>query len=284
MTNTFRIDASEVRAWHEASAKRVDVRGVAALAKELEAHLARQGSDGTVVVSRHQLFTWAEALSGAASRGAPELSGSAGEMRAILGGKRSSRAVDTPSNPTVASTTAWAVAGHLPPPRIEAAQERPLAAPPVVYGASPASSAHSGVRVVPAHDLAATVREMVRGARGELLVASPWSTGIETLVPDLVALPPAVRVLIVSRRPEREDAAFHQSLDQLGRRRAVTAFSNHIQTRLIVQDDERALVGAASIPGAASREAGVLLNDRDAVAAVRAHFERVHAEAAGGKY
>lgn len=271
MTNSFRIEADEVRAWHEAAAKRVDVRGVAALAKELEAHVARREPDGTVVVSRHQLFTWAEALQGASSRGASELAGPAGEMRAILGGKPVG-----PASPALAR----AVPPVIAPAFLPAA---PVPVPSVVYAGSGAGSA-GGVRLVSGAELAAIAREMVRGARGELFISSPWATGVETLLADVVALPPAVRVLIVSRRPEREDAAFHQAMDQLGRRRAITAFSNHIQTRIIVQDDERALVGAASIPGAASREAGILLTDRAAVAAVRAHFARVHEEAAGGKY
>lgn len=283
MTNSFRIDASELHAWHAALATRLDVRGVAAIAKEVEAHLARKDADGAVVVTRHQLFTWAEALEGAAARDPRAASAGAqlslpqvvADMRGILTGKPAVPQARPEARPQAAPE-------YSPPPRPES---RPAPAPPVVYGA-PSSTAppRGGVRVVTGVEVAATVRELVRGAKGELYVSSPWDTGVETLVADVVALLPHIHVLLLSRRSAREDAAFHQAMDQLGRRRAVTAWSPHIQTRMIIQDSERALVGAASIPGPASREMGVLVTDPAAIAALRAHFERAHQEAAGGKY
>lgn len=279
MSNSFRIDATELQAWHAALAARLDVRGVAAIAKEVEAHVARQDADGAVVVTRHQLFTWAEALEGAAARDPRAASAGAqlslpqvvADMRGILTGK-----------PAAPQARPEALPRYSPPPLPEA---RPAPAPPVVYGPPSAAPAMRGaVRVVAGVEVAATVRELVRGAKTELFVSSPWDTGVETLVADLVALPPHVRVLLLSRRPAQDHAAFHATMDQMGRRRAVTAWSPHIQTRMVIQDSERALVGAASIPGPASREVGVLVTDPAAVAALRAQFERAHQEAAGGKY
>lgn len=284
MSSSFRIDASELQAWQAALAARLDVRGVAAIAKEMEAHLARQDADGAVVVTRHQMFTWAEALEGAAARDPRAASAGAqlslpqvvADMRGILAGKPVAPGARPEASPPPAPRSS-------PPPAPEA---RPEVVPPVVYGppAAPAGLARGAVRVVTGAELAATVRELVRGAKGALYVCSPWDTGVETLAADLVALPPHVRVLLLSRRPARDDAAFHQAMDQLGRRRAVTAWSPYIQTRMVIQDRERALVGAASIPGAASRETAVLVTDPGAIAALRAHFERGHQEAAGGKY
>ncbi|HVM44307.1 MAG TPA: hypothetical protein VM582_00125, partial [Candidatus Thermoplasmatota archaeon] len=148
---------------------------------------------------------------------------------------------------------------------------------------APTAAAGPGGRVLTGAPLGDAVRDLVRGATRELLVSSPWVTGVETLVADIVAAPPQARVLILSRRPEKDDGPFHQAMDQLGRRRAVTAWSPHIQTRLVISD-ERAIVGAASVPGAISREVGVLVTDAATVSALRAHFERAHQEAAGGKY
>lgn len=280
MSNSFRIEASELASWHSALAARMELRGIPAIAKEIEAHLARKEGDGTVVVTRHQLFTWAEALQGAVSRDQrPASAGAAlslqqvvADMRAILSGKP---AAATPPAASGAATYARAPVATLPAPAL------PYTQPPAVTYGAPAPSI-GGARIVSGTELAATVRELIRGARSEVCISSPWVTGMETLVADVAALPPAVRVLIVSRRPDRDDGAFHQAMDQLGRRRAVTAFSNHIQSRLIIADGERALVGAASIPGPVSREVAVLITDRGLVLALRAQFEKAHDEAAGG--
>ena len=279
MSNSFRIEESEMRAWHAALARRLDVRGVAALAKEVEAHLARKDADGTIVVTRHQLFTWAEALHGAAMRdpgaaaapGGLTLAQVVAEMRAILSGKPVAALDATPVAAIAPLASLPARAPATPPP-------------PVSYVAAPAQAGRGGVRVVAGAEVATIVRELVRSAKVDLYVSSPWATGIETLHAEIVALPKDVRVRILSRRPERDDGPFHDAMDQLGRRRAVTAWSAHIQTRLLIQDEERALVGAASLPGPASREIGVLVTDPAAVAALRSQFERAHEEAAGGKY
>lgn len=283
MSNSFRIDATELSGWHATLAARMDVRGVPAIAKELEAHLARKEPDGTVVVSRHQLFTWAEALQGVASRDASNaLPPVVAEMRSILSGQPVVPAArDAKVNVAPRSAPAYGA----PPAQIARPPEparSTYAPPPVVYTRS--GSAASGGAVLTGAQLAEAVRETIRGATRELYVSSPWVTGIETIMGDLVALPPAIRVLILSRRPDRDDGAFHQAMDQLGRRRAITAWSPYVQTRMIVADETRAIVGAASAPGANSREVGVLVTDPATISALRAAFERAHEEAAGGKY
>jgi hypothetical protein len=283
MSNSFRIDASELAGWHAIVARKMDVRGVAAIAKELEAHVAKKEADGTVVVSRHQLFTWAEALSGAASRpGGAELAPVAADMRGILSGKPAGAATPAPAPafapPSFQSVAPTMFTGAAPPTGYQAPAPVQYAPAPVSYGTSASSG---GVRIVAGPELAELARDLVRSAKGELFVSSPWDMGVETLAQEIAMLPPAVKVLIVSRRPANETPAYHDAMNALGKRRTVTAYSPYIQTRLIVQDNERALVGAASVPGPQSREAAVLLTDRAAVAAVRAHFERMHNEAAG---
>jgi len=273
MTNSFRIEAVELLAWHSAVSKRMEIRGVPAIAKEIEAHLGRKEPDGTVVVSRHQLFTWSEALYGAASRDTTgTLPPVVAEMRAILGGKAVSGAA--------AATPAPAAPAAAPPP----ASRSPYTAPPPVQYVAPAAAVAPGARVLAGAALADAVRQTIRGATRELYVSSPWATGLETLVADITALPPHVRVLLLSRRPERDDGPFHQAMDQLGRRRAVTAWSPFIQTRMVLADERSAIVGAASAPGANSREIGVVVTDAETLRQLRSHFERAHEEAAGGKY
>lgn len=281
MSNSFRIDASELLAWHDALSKRMDLRGVPAIAKEIEAHIARKDADGTVVVTRHQLFTWAEALSGAAARdGGPAIPPVVAEMRAILSGKpvaESTRDVRVGALPLDL--------GGTPAPQTVRVTEpaRSMYAPPAVeYARTAATPAAGSVLTGPA--LGEAIRQLVRSATRELYVSSPWATGVETMVGDITGLAPQVRVLLLSRRPERDDGAFHKAMDELGRRRAVTAWSPYVQTRMVIADDTRAIVGAASAPGANSREVGLLVTDAATIRELRAAFERAHIEAAGGKY
>lgn len=275
MSNSFRIEASELAAWHRAIAPRTELRGVPAIAKEIEAHLARKEPDGTVVVSRHQLFTWAEALQGASVRDASNaLPPVIAEMRAILSGKPAG----TAQAPVVTAAAAPVALTPAPPSHARGMYSAP---PPVSYTASGATS---GARVVSGAALGDAVRETIRGATRELYISSPWATGIETLVADVVATSPQVRVLILSRRPERDDGPFHQAMDQLGRRRAITGWSPFVQTRLVIADETRAIVGAASAPTNVSREVGLVVTDAATIRELRAHFERAHQEAAGGKY
>jgi hypothetical protein len=282
MSNSFRIEESELRTWYQVLAPRLDVRGVAAIAKEIEAHMNKKGEDGTVVVSRHQLFTWAEALQGSSMRdGSGALPAVVADMRAILGGKvagggaKLATGLQAPADPT---SNLFA-----PIPRVDV----PQTLPPVQYSSAPVAPVNYGggssPRFVAGAELADIVRDMIRSPRSDLFVSTPWDTGMETLVGELAQAPQGIRILIVSRRPAQETPSYHQAMDQLGRRKAVTAFSPMIQTRMIIQDEARALVGAASIPGTVSREGAVLLTERAAMAAAREHFLRVHAEASGGR-
>lgn len=285
MNSSFRLEASELASWHAVLGQRMDLRGVPAIAKEVEAHLARKESDGTVVVSRHQLFTWAEALQGVAARDpgnaiAPVVA----EMRSILSGKPASASERTFPAPSLGAPGPGTATGGPRSGQEMATTERTrYAAPaPVTYARAPSPSENA--RVLTGSALSDAVREIFRHATREVYVSSPWATGVETLLGDIRSLAPSIRVLLLSRRPERDDAAFHQAMDELGRRRAVTAWSPFIQTRMIVADDTRAIVGAASHPGNNSREVGVVITDAATVRELRAAFERAHAEAAGGKY
>ena len=298
MTNSFRVDASELQAWHAALTARMELRGVPALAKEMEAHLMKKADDGTVVVTRHQLFTWAEALSGAAARDPRGSSAGAqlslaqvvGDMRGILTGKPSAApgggvpgaGLSGPGAGAATGTGTGTGTALSPGPATTSSGWGAPAPPAVVY--RPAGATIGAGNVVSGNDLANAVRELIRGAQTEICVSSPWATGVETLVNDLVAAAPHVKVLIVSRRPDKDEPAFHQAMDKLGRRKAITAWSSHIQTRYVIADGKAALVGAASIPIAASREAAVALTDPATVSALRAHFDRCHVEAAGGRY
>ena len=280
MSNSFRIDATEIEGWRSALAARMELRGVPAIAKEMEAHLARRDPDGAVIVTRHQLFTWAEALQGASARdpngGVPGL---IAEMRAILTGKGAGGGAGV----GVGSAKSGLVVGTPAPAPAPTSLYSRAPAPPAVTYASQARTG-AGAQVVSGAELAQAVRDTIHMSTRDLYVASPWVTGVETLIEDVTKLPNDIRVMILSRRPERDEPAFHQAMDKLGRRKAITAWSQHIQTRVIIADDARAIVGAASIPGPASREIGVIITDPATVAALRAHFERAHLEAAGGKY
>ena len=280
MTNSFRIDATELLAWHAVLAKRMVLRGVPAIAKEIEAHIARKDADGSVVVTRHQLFTWSEALQGAAARDAGStLPPVVAEMRSILSGKPVAEVTRDAKVPSMLVGEGPSSGQHA---KVSEPARSMYSPPPVQYSRSAATPAQGSVLSGPA--LADAARQLVRGATRELYVSSPWATGVETIVEDIIALPKEVKVLIVSRRPERDDAAFHQAMDKLGRRRAVTGWSPHIQTRMLIADDARAIVGAAGAPGANSREVGVMITDAATIRELRAAFERAHEEAAGAKY
>jgi hypothetical protein len=125
-------------------------------------------------------------------------------------------------------------------------------------------------------------RRLIASARSEVCVISPWSFGLDTLVDAIAMTPAGVRVLLVSRRPDREDESYHRGLAQLGRRQAITAFSPYLQTRMVIVDGARAIVGAAGAPaqGGPSREAAVLVEGATAARA-REHFGRVFEESGG---
>lgn len=274
MTDAFRIPEEELRTWRDAARERAGLRGVAAVAAEMDAALARAGADGHAVVTRHQLFTWSQALQGAHAR----------DPRAASAGV-------TLSLQQVAQDVSAVLAGRAAPARAPAsaparAASPAYAPPPPVEYARPASSAGGAVEVVAGAAITDAVRRLVRDARSELRAIAPWTAGLDSLAGELAQAAPQVRVLVISRRPEREDDHYHRAMGQLGHRRAVTAFSPLLYTRMLVQDEDRALVGAASAHPASfphSRETGVLVSDRAAVRALREHFDRLHEEATRGR-
>jgi hypothetical protein len=285
MTSGFRIDESQFRAWHAAAADRQALRGVAAVAKEMEAALARV-ADGHVAVTRHQLFTWAETLDGAASRDARAASAGAqlslpqvvADMRSVLGGRAA---------PASHAGQAQAQARGQGAPLPYVTRAPAYAPPPAATYAAPmpevatSTGTFGSVRFVAGHEIPDAVRRVLRDAKDEVRVIAPWQTGMETLVADLVALPPNVKVRLLCRPPAQMDAAYHRALGDLGRRGAVTTLSPHLYTRMVVADRRALVVGAAS--ATASREGALVTSDAAAVAAAAAHFDRLVAEAASGR-
>lgn len=292
MTTSFRIAEDEFRGWHDAVAARRELRGLAAVAKEMEAHLAK-AADAHVAVTRHQLFTWAEALQGAHTRDpraasagtALSLQQVVGDMRAVLAG----RVEPQPPASAASFAAATKAMGAAPAPATPAPFLGGEPVPSVVYQRAPeaaaaAAGAAGATGFVSGPEIASTVRSLIREARLELCIVAPWAAGLDTLVPDLLQTPPDVRILVVSRRPEKQDEAYHRALNQLGLRHVVTAFSPHLATRMVIQDRKRALVGAASIHAPSftqSREGALVTADPQAVARAKDHFDRLHAEASG---
>ena len=298
MSASLRIPQEMLKAWVDTLLSRADLRGAPAVGKEMEALLRKVGSDGHVVVSRHQLFTWAEALQGVARRapsGAP-VQGVVDEMRAVLAGRDApaSSAGARPA-PPASSTPSYAYAPPPPAPAYPPAYPpapayAPAPAAPVTYRRSPAAgggagAAGGGIRLVPETETVAVVGKLIREAKHELLVVSPWTLGLETLVNDLARTSPNVALRIVSRRADREDEAYHRALRDLQRRGAELVMSPFLHTRMVVADGEALLLGAAGLgkPGFnVAREAAILTSDPEAVREARAHFARIMEEARQG--
>lgn len=295
MSASLRIPQEMLKTWVDALLPRSDLRGAPAVAKEMEAFLGKAGSDGHVVIGRHQLFTWAETLQGVARRaplGSP-VQAVVDELRAVLAGKDAGGAVASSTPPRAApppSSYAYAPpppAPAYPPASSYAPPATPAAGAPVTYLKTPAASATTGggIRLVAEGELPAVVSSLLREARRELLVVSPWALGLETLVNDLTRTPPNVALRIVSRRADREDEAYHRALRDLQRRGADLVMSPFLHTRMIVADGEAVLVGAAGLPKPGfhvQREAALFTSDPKAVADARAHFLRILEEARGG--
>lgn len=282
--SSFRIPAEELSAWVARLAAWRGTKGVDAVLREIEDAAAKPAPDGHVVVTRHQLFSWAEALQGQAVKlplaGGDAARALSGEVRSYLTGQPAPGASAPP--PTPAAT-------YAPPPPAPVASglsweaPRPAAAPPITY-LRPGGSTDAP-RLVADRELAETVRSLVRNARQELLVVSPWRGGLDSLLADVLALPPGVAVRVLTRRPEPDDAAYHRALQDLARRKVDLATSPYLHTRMIVADAQTLLLGAASLPGpttTASREAALLTSDPKAVADARQMFANVQRELRGG--
>lgn len=267
----FRLPADVLKAWKDQLGAN---RGAAddALQDILRA-LQGEGPDGHVVVTRHQLFSWAQAVEGASLKGRPQLKAVADDMRSYL------RAGESAPAPAAAPAPAF-VAPIAPPP---AATYAPRAEPPpVVYQrvATPtAGLAMGSSRLVTERELAGFVLEMLREARTEVVVVSPWGLGLDTLANALLNLPPGVAVRALTRRPPTEDEPYHRTMQQFRRRGFDIVFSPNLQTRLVVTDGQRLLLGAASVPGPQSREAAIATTDAALVQAARENALRLMDEA-----
>jgi phosphatidylserine/phosphatidylglycerophosphate/cardiolipin synthase-like enzyme len=278
---TFRIPASKVRAWAERLTEWRGLRGVPAVVSEIEAAAGKADAAGEVTLTRHQLFSWAESLQGAASKlpiaGAEAARQLSQELRAVYTGGAVAPPAPTP-RPSAASATnlSWEapVAPALVAPQ-----------PPVSYIRAPAAmGASETTRLVEGRDLGATVQSLLRGARQELLILSPWRGGIDTLLGDLVALPPSVAVRLITRRPEPDDPAYHRALVDLRHRSVDLAVSPYLHTRMVLVDGQTLLLGAASYPGPStpySRECAILTTDAKTVADARLHFATIQREVRG---
>lgn len=263
--SSFRLPADVLSGWKDRLSAE---RGAAddALQDVLRA-LQSEGPDGHVVVTRHQLFSWAQATEGAARKGRPHLQAVADDMRSYLRAGESPRAAGAPL-----------IAPIVPPQPPTASIDPPaivyqkVAVPPAAAGA---------LRLVTERDLGGYVSEMLREARTEVVLVSPWGLGLDTLANALLTLPPNVTVRALTRRPPQEDEAYHRLVTQMRKRGFDLVFSNHVQTRLLVTDGQRLLFGAASQPGAQSREAAIATTDAALVSAARENALRLMEEARG---
>lgn len=286
MTSTFRLPSEVLVGWKERLAAQ---RGTAdATLQEILRALQTESGDGHVVVQRHQLFSWMQAVEGAALK-QPALKPVADDMRATLAGRAAPDAAapaplavprpaappETPLPPPTPTAAPLATATYVPPP-------------PIVYqkGAAPAATSAPGAsRIVTHGEVPGFVAEMLRDARTEVLVVSPWGMGLDTLANALLQLPPAVAVRVITRRPAQEDEAYHRLLPQLRKRGFDVVFSQSLMTRMVLTDGQRLLLGAASIPpsGAPVRETALATTDASTVNAAREQFAKLLEEARGGR-
>lgn len=283
-TPTLTIPEDEFRAWHQAVEARIEMRGAPAIAKELEASLKR-ASGGQVHVSRHQLFSWAESLEGIASRDPRRASAGAhlslaqvvGDIRRVLSGGPSTGAA--PPSPPADAPARHAAPAPLPVDEPdEAPAERMGAAgpPPVMYVKGGAAAPAGSIGFLAPGATGDAARRLLREARTEVLVISPWSFGLDTLAEDILALPESVAVRLVTRRPDKDDPAYHKHMERMTRRGAEVRFSPFLQTRMLIVDGQKLMLGAASVPpsGAPTREAALVVSDRVTAQQAREHFAR----------
>jgi len=126
----LRLPSKTVEGWKDALLQNRAVRGVEPITRELLDVLMQTAPDGTVGVQRHQLFSWAEALRGAATRAEPSgearLNAVADEMRAAM------NANEAKSEAKAEALTSAAPSLAVPPSA--------TTVPPVVYQASSSAS------------------------------------------------------------------------------------------------------------------------------------------------
>jgi PLD-like domain len=278
--NSFTLPAETVAGWASRVAAWRGQRSVDEAARDMDSAAKKAGADGKVTLTRHQIWTWAETMQGAAAKlplaGADVARTLATELRAILAGGAVPAAPAAAPVPAPAPAPAWAT----PPAATGYAPS-----PPVTYLKPPTPALGAGtVRLVAERDLGPAVQALLRGATQEILVLSPWRGGMDTLLPDLTAVPHAVALRLITRAPQPDDPAYHRALADLQRRGVDVAVSPYVHTRMIIVDGQTLLLGAASVPGPAtaySREAALITTDPKAVNDARVHFANVQREVRG---
>lgn len=292
---TFQLSVDDMRAWSDALAPHRSQRGVDEVMLAMTDAMGA-ATGGQVTVNRHQLWTWAQSLEGQARKlplaAGEQVRNVAAAMQTILNGgtppKPATEAAMPPAPPTVPPSTATP-----PPPVVYNA--RPVAPayvppPPVTYlapGATPTTSAAStSARLVVDREIAGVVGQLLRDARQEVLIVSPWRAGLDTLADTLLTLPREVAVRALSRRPEPEDAEYHRKLPALRARGIDLVMSPHIHTRLVMIDRRTLLIGAASVPPAGatwSREMALLTSEPALVQAALQQFAQNLEDARNGR-
>ncbi|MFA5860695.1 MAG: hypothetical protein WDA16_03280 [Candidatus Thermoplasmatota archaeon] len=273
---SFRVSADVVAAWKEVLSANRAVRGVEPVLKEVLGALLAQSTDGYVTIERHKVFSWAEALRGAATRadaaGATTLTRAADDMKSYLGA-------------SAPASAPLAISAYAPPPAPSTSFQP---APAVTYSkaaavAIPGAASAAPVRLVAEGDLPTLVAQLLREARGEVIVVAPWNGGLDSLVKDLVIMPPGVALRIITRRATVEDEAWHRGLQDLRRRNADLVISPFLHTRCIIVDGQKLLLGAAGAPVALSKEMALYANDAGLANEARLNVGRLWQEARDGR-
>ncbi|MEA3201846.1 MAG: PLD-like domain [Thermoplasmata archaeon] len=274
--NTFTVPPSQIGGWVSRLAAWRGTKGIDAVLREME-DAARKASPEGATVTRHQLFSWSEALQGQAAKlplaGADAARQLAADLKQMLAGSVPPSAPAPPSAPPAPPAPpapAWAAPAvtYMPPP-------------PITYVKPPAPGAE-GLRFLDTRDVGAAVQQLVRSATTEILVLSPWKGGLDTLVPELLATPPAVALRVISRAPSPDEPDWHRALQDLRRRGAEMVVSPFLHTRMLIVDGKALILGAASVPGPSTpytRETALLVSDPAVVNAARLHFANVQKDA-----
>lgn len=275
--SSFRLPSDVVASWKASLSDHRSVKGVDEILKEVLSVLKNEDAEGHVVVTRHQLFNWSESLRGAATRAANSpIQAVSDDMKSYLGEAKPARA----PAPAVETVAAVAIAPSFAP---RSTYEAPA---PVMYtrpavSATPVASGSS--RLLAERDFPSEVTRLLREARSEILICSPWTTGIDSLSKELLNIPPGVTVRVLSRRPMQEDPEYFRVLQEMRKKAFDVVLSPSIHTRMVVQDLSKMVFGAASNPGAGvpSKEMALLTTDAATVGAARAEFLRMMEEARG---
>jgi len=281
---SLRLPSKTVEGWKDALIQNRAVRGVEPVLKELLDALLAQSPDGVVPVERHRLFSWAEALRGAATRAEPT-----GEAKLTAVAAEMSSAMNDTHAPGAQAQGAQALGAVPPPTAPPPTAPQPTAPPAVVYqsawAASPpgAVASSAAVRLVTEKEIPQLQAQLLRDARSEVIVVAPWNAGLDGMARDLLALPPSVAIRIVTRRAQVEDEPWYRAVQDLRRRNVDMVMSPLLHTRCVIVDGQRMLLGAAGTPPNLSKEMAVLVTDAALVSEARMNVGRLWAEARDGR-